>query len=676
MPTEILRPNAAGSYTNIQSQWPTASEHWDKVDEVVADDAITFVFTDSYETEVRDFYNLQSGTLPLTSTVNSVTVYFRFGQWSSGLRAWGTPYLLLNGNETTGTRQDSINYEWRTFSEILARPGGGSWTVSDLANLQVGVGLQSIEGYSAGLTQVYVEVDYTFIDYPISSSVSLGLAPTVTRTFGKIISSSASLGQATTVTKAGVYSKSASLTLGLDPTTTVENDVNTFLCIASQNNGSIKTIDRLGASWTDCAKDAGGALNASYFTQFDNRLCAINYQNIGFSYSAVNDIVSNWTEKPNFPNLPQRFTGMFVGKDASDDKALYFLTPTGMYYLDVFTNFVFGPTEVTWEEDSTSGKKGLYWKGDTYVAVGKGIYKISQGVVSLVGPDMDDGLPEDLQGAVTDMIGVGFWLVIAIDGGTGNKSSILKKYINGKHWHPVYVTSTVNSSIKTLFWDNGTLYFGEGTNVKSLSLPAVTDNVNKLSTQTRVASGSITYPYFHSIFETMPKVAHKVWATTRDCNSNEKITISYRKDEETSWTSLGSFTSSPRPTALVFPASGDSIGVQFEKIQLKAGYARGDTTTNSPKVESLILEYRVIPPTLWGWTVKVMARTSGDQKGDTIIEALKTAIETNTLLSFYPTGDKSKTQYWVTVKGMPGSEAGTEFGQEGIYEISLQEVVG
>jgi hypothetical protein len=362
---------------------------------------------------------------------------------------------------------------------------------------------------------------------------------------------------------------------------------------------------------------------------------------------------------------------MFVGKDASDNPILNFLTPKGMYFLDVFTNFIFGPTEVTWEEDSTSGKKGLYWKGDNYVAVGKGIYKLTGNVVTLIGPDMDDGLPEDMQGTVTDMIGVGFWLVIAVDGGESNKSSILKRYLTGKHWHPVYV-SAAGSRIKTLCWDSGTLYFGEGTNVKSLPFPTVTDNVNSLSTQTRAASGTLTRPWFHSVFETMPKIAHKVWATTKDCTADETITIHYRKDEETAWTSLGSFATSPRPTALSFGSSG----VQFERIQLRDSYARGATTTNSPKVESLVLEYEVIPPTLWSWTMKVKAVTSKDQKGNTLIAALKTAIETGTLLTFYPDGDKSSTAYYVRVKGMPGGEAGTEFGQEGVYKLTVTEVVG
>jgi hypothetical protein len=60
--------------------------------------------------------------------------------------------------------------------------------------------------------------------------------------------------------------------------------------------------------------------------------------------------------------------------------------------------------------------------------------------------------------------------------------------------------------------------------------------------------------------------------------------------------------------------------------------------------------------------------------GKQIIEALKTAIETGTLMSFYPDGDKAGTEYFVEVAAMPGGEKGTDFGQEGLYSVTVQEV--
>ena len=655
--TDTLRPDAAGDETSITSQYPTSGEHWDKVDEVVADEAATRVNMTG-ASYLRDLYNLpalSSGSQSAT-TIVSVVIYFRIcpGGAVAGV-SYATPSQKSGITVTDGTEidvgdgADPNDYVTHSQTYTTNPATGVAYTWDEINALQIGVKIKNSNGYIY-CTQVYAEVTYLNA-YSVSASVSIGVLPAAT--------------------KAVTFTRTSAVKAGIVAAGTNEFNTHQYLCVASKDSGSVMTQSRVGASWTTAARDASVALQGAYFTQYDNRLCVLRYQNAGFAYSSVNDIVSVWTDKPTFPNLPVVFTGMFASKDASDNSILYFLTQKGMFYLDVFTNFIFNPTEITWEEDSTTGKKGLYWKGDTYVAVGKGIYKIQGADVTLVGPDMDDGLPEDMQGTVTDMIGVGFWLVIAVDGGTSKKSSILKRYITGTHWHPVYVTSAVNSPIRALCWDAGTLYFGEGTNVKSLSFPTLTDNVNKLSTQTRAASGTLTYPYFHSVFETMPKVAHKVWATTKDCNANETITIHYRKDEETDWTLLGSFATSPRPTALSF----GTAGVQFERIQLRASYARGSTTTNSPKVESLTLEYRVIPPTLWGWDVRIAASTSNDRRGQDIIDALQTAIETNTLLEFYPSGDKSKQVYYVQVKGMPGNEKGTEFGTEGIYLLSLCEVI-
>jgi hypothetical protein len=509
--------------------------------------------------------------------------------------------------------------------------------------------------------------------YCYYSEQGTGYQPKLVVTYNYANTLTTSMGMSPTLIRATTHSRSLTTAIGFTPVIRGLKDLGDWLCIGSKDSGSIKTKD--GVTWSTCSKytDGGAAIPAAWLAQFENRLCTLNIDDTGFSYSAVNALNGEWTDKANLPNLSQDFKGMFVGRDASDNPTLYFLTTKGMYYLDVFTNFVFGPTEAAWEEDDTAGKKGLYWKGDNYVAVGKGILKISGGVATPIGPDMDDGLPEDLQGTITDMLGVGFWLVIAVDGGASKKSCILKRYITGDHWHPVYVGST-NTPIATIFWDSGTLYFGEGTNVRSLPLTNVMSNAKYLSGD-RIASGDIIYPRFYSEFEAMPKIAHKVRAVTRDCTADEKVTIYYRIDEATDWTTLGSFITSPRPTALSFPASGDSVGVTFESIQLKAHYERGDTTTNSPKIESLTLEYRVTPPVLWGFDFNVLAVTRDDVDGQTIINALRTAMSTGTLVSFYPTGDKNDTEYFVEFTAMPSAEKGTEFGQEGIFRVSVQEVI-
>lgn len=43
MAEETLRPNAPGDETGLNRQFPVSTFHWDKVDEVVADDFSTYV---------------------------------------------------------------------------------------------------------------------------------------------------------------------------------------------------------------------------------------------------------------------------------------------------------------------------------------------------------------------------------------------------------------------------------------------------------------------------------------------------------------------------------------------------------------------------------------------------------------------------------------------------------
>jgi len=649
MATKTLRPNGVGDETSIPAYYPVGS-HWQSVDDVSPDDSSSWVYANSvYARDLYQIENLPSGS----GIINSVKIYFRIRSEDEGITAYAKPSQKSGSTVTDGTEVSITTEAYSTFSQTyLVNPATGNpYTWSEIDSLQVGVSLCGTGLTRSYCTQVYVEVDLS-LEYTLA--VTTGMSAAISRGM--------------------TMSRSLSVTTGMVASVRGEKDLGDWLVIGSRDSGSIKTKD--GVTWSVCAKtaDAGREiLPASWLAQFLNRLCTLNYQDAGFAYSEVNALNPNWTDKQFLPNLAQDFNGLFEGRDASDNPTLYFLTSRGMYYLDVFSNFVFGPTEAAWEEDTNSGKKGLYWRGSNYVAAGKGIFQIRGGDALPIGPDMDDGLPEELQGTITEMIGVGFWLVIAIDGGASKKSCILKRYITGNHWQPVYVGS-VNTSISALCWDGDTLYFGEGTNVKSIPMPNVMANAKYL-TGDRIAEGDLIYPRFHSEFEAMPKIAHKVRATTRDCDADEKITIYYRIDEATAWTELGEFATSPRPTALPFPVSGDSVGVTFESIQIKAHYERGATTTNSPKIESLTLEYRVVPPTLWGFDFDVLAITRDDTDGQTIINALRTAMETGTLLAFYPTGSKDDTKYLVEFTAMPSAEKGTEFGQEGLFHVSVQEVI-
>ena len=618
------------------------------------------------------------------STISKITVYAR-----AKMDSHATPAtIMLTERDATGTRQETgvhqnLTTSWTTYEEEFTTHHGGYGydfgfypdnSGFDGSELQAGF-VVSHSAVGVFVSQLWIVITHEYINYSLTSTPIGMVAPAIARTFNMVRSLEPVIALNPTTSRNATYGRVFStVPIGMPATNIAERNLGTWLVVASADSGSYKTRD--GSSWSSAAKTGSiDPISASYLEQFDNRLVVLKGENAGFAYSAVNDLIPNWTHKPNFPNQTIAFTGMFVGRDASDTPALYFLAEDGVYYLDVFEQFKFGKTELSWEKNSNSGKKGLYFKGATYVTVDRGIYELQSGVALPIGPDLDDGQPEDSAGYISDLIGVGFWLIISINGGASRKSSIMKRHIAGKHWHTVYKTAAANSEINTIAWNNGVLYFGEGTNVKSLPLSSESDNVKLLPNYKSQATGALVYPRFHSEFEGVAKVAQKLRMVTEGCDANNYFTAFYKINGAASWTSLGTFATSPRPPALPFGDGSDNVGKEFEDIQFKIEPTRNSSvTTERPVLVSLTLDYRVVPDVLYKWRFKAEARSSRGKAGQETIDNLTTTLASKPLVKFYPTGDVAGTSYLVEMTALPHAKKGTEFGEEGEYDVEVSQV--
>jgi len=158
MATETLRPNAAGDETAIPTQYPDSTYHWDKVDEVEADDDTTYVSSVDSGAWQRDLYNLPAHSVG-SGTISKITIRLRI-------------YCTLGSNnakaclKTGGTVYESENLpkavnDWKSVSwEQATNPKTGvAWTWDDIDALQVGATIYSEEGH-VRVTQIYVEVEY------------------------------------------------------------------------------------------------------------------------------------------------------------------------------------------------------------------------------------------------------------------------------------------------------------------------------------------------------------------------------------------------------------------------------------------------------------------------------------------------------------------------------------
>jgi len=117
----ILRPDSDGDYINIEN--PPVGSHWDLVDDVVADDFGTYVWTDS-GSEQKDAYNLQ--TAGATGGENAIERGFGWGT-SPGvyLNNWTQPgsYGIGPFNRDIAGLAPSTTY----YFIAKAKNSAGSW---------------------------------------------------------------------------------------------------------------------------------------------------------------------------------------------------------------------------------------------------------------------------------------------------------------------------------------------------------------------------------------------------------------------------------------------------------------------------------------------------------------------------------------------------------------------
>ncbi len=158
--TEILRPNAAGTYTQLTPIGDTSN--YLCVDEEVADDDTTYISVTGVD-EKYDTYSISNHSVG-TGDISSVTVYVRCrssdsnGQWAKPMvRTYDTDYY---GDQTPLPESyTNLSTTWITNPST-----GETWTWDEIDALEAGVRMYG--GGNDGdsrCTQVYVQVGYTVV---------------------------------------------------------------------------------------------------------------------------------------------------------------------------------------------------------------------------------------------------------------------------------------------------------------------------------------------------------------------------------------------------------------------------------------------------------------------------------------------------------------------------------
>lgn len=389
-----------------------------------------------------------------------------------------------------------------------------------------------------------------------------------------------------------------------------------------------------------------------YGAWFEDRLYVVDTDGKRISFSGAKSIAKTWgsfTLTGEQGTVFDAFTGKLL---ATGEPALFFVGTDGLFSVDTLNQVIYRQ-EANYPALDYAGKRGIYWNGEIWVAAGYGLIRISSTQALHIGPDLEDGLPAGYQGYIYDLDVVRNWLLFCVNGGTTDKSSIMKRnYLEGGNL-PVYTTADINKPITCIhhspstIYTNGRLWWGEGTDIKYMMFPDKTDNVKQISSYEYVsASGYAELPILRHL-AVIPKTALAVYAVTADCDASNYIEVFYGKDGASPTTLLGSFKVSPLPPALLFEGGA---GLEFHTLQLAIKMYRGTTETTSPLLESLVLAYFPTADILHRWVFNIDC--TPDQ-APTIIEALEEIRDNRKLVPFYPSGDPAKTYYWVKLSEMP-----------------------
>jgi hypothetical protein len=160
--TQTIRPTANGTYQEWGEQWGNGTTHWDRVEEVSADDLGSYVMDNTWNGTERDTYQLSDTAITSISYVEVHARAFRItqSQWNNNVRL-----LIRSGTTDAQSGVKTLSGAWTDVSERWTTdPATGQpWTQAGVNALQAGMrnAMGPNGGGGVAVTQVYVVVRAT-----------------------------------------------------------------------------------------------------------------------------------------------------------------------------------------------------------------------------------------------------------------------------------------------------------------------------------------------------------------------------------------------------------------------------------------------------------------------------------------------------------------------------------
>ena len=481
----------------------------------------------------------------------------------------------------------------------------------------------------------------------------------------------------------------------------------TVYLVFAHTTGYSYTTD--GSSWTtDRTEDI------EYLAEWDDRIWGLD--NAGQLRWAF-DPTGAWTNDAQLPLEDGVGKDLFVARSPDGEPVLYASTKVGLYVHD-FNNNRFIRTEMEFPFHPFAGSGVARWRDSMYIPAGLGVYKYNvtgaAAVVSIVGPDRDQGLPSGRRGRIVRMEATHNDLIALVQdvsaatastglfvtggipahiggsplrGGSAFQADAGRSGIfawNEIGWQVLWESASdevgIDYSLVSYAYDGYRLWWAQNKRIHYAALPVDIVNPAELTERKYASSSRDDFPWFDGGQSEVDKLAVRVTVEVSDATADQTVTPYYALDfDDVNWKALGTIATPGRhiytlPNT-VAGSTDEAEGVEFRSIRFRTDLARGSNTKKSPDVNSLTLEFRKKLPPREGWSVEIdlnetyKGRTPAEQR-----RALRVAVQKNKRVQFTYRDDESNARnFWVDIIQASGLEF-TGHNEGGISRLVVAEL--
>ena len=454
-------------------------------------------------------------------------------------------------------------------------------------------------------------------------------------------------------------------------------------------NGTVTMVACNGTEtrWTTDGSSWSGpdTTDISFVAFMNNLLWGVS--STGQLYSTL-ALASSWTTEGKLPIPSGYVKGLIVGKDADGEDVLYAATQIGLYVYDQ-ANARWLKTALEVPFHPSAGRGCTWWRGAMYFSSGLAVYKFTPGTpatITVMGLDRDDGVDATYNGEICGLAGSHNELLAttAFDPASASTAYTSLWGWDERGWQKkksnsdalvTYSEATAPfvsyaASAYRVYWG----YAVTGTpNFKGTQhMPLEVGIVNPTQVTASTYAAGVHYhetPWFDAGGSHLNKTALRAHLDSTHPTSSETVSLEYATDWVESYTTMVNPKTATGDSHYSF---GSGAGVEFRSIKFRVGLERGSTSTNTPDVTTVALEYVKTLEDLRGFTLQLDLRDqTGARPSQALVSAFNTIVNTRTLIDFGYRNETSRKVLYRTHSGL--DVPGLSFGS--VKLLTLVEVI-